>query len=83
MTFIPNPKTQFPIALYRKSHYISPMFADLYNTDILSLASTLENGRLDKPHGTARKVSKLCGSWLEIDLYIEDKTVSDLSLIHI
>ena len=25
-------------------------------------------------------MSKLCGSWLEIDLYIEDKTVSDMAL---
>ena len=56
------------------------MFSDLYNTDILSLASTLENGSLENPHGSARKVSKLCGSWLEIDLYIEDKTVSDMAL---
>ena len=56
------------------------MFSDLYNTDILSLASTLENGSLENPHGSARKVSKLCGSWLEIDLYIENKTVSDMAL---
>ena len=56
------------------------MFSDLYNTDILSLASTLENGRLDKPHGTARRVSKLCGSWLEIDLTVEDGKISDIAL---
>ena len=56
------------------------MFSDLYNTDILSLASALENGRLDKPHGTARRVSKLCGSWLEIDLTVEDGKISDMAL---
>ena len=70
----------FPIALSSQSAYIQTMFSDLYNTDILSLASTLENGRLDKPHGTARKVSKLCGSWLEIDLYVKDGKVSDMAL---
>lgn len=56
------------------------MFTDLYNTDILSLSSTLENSELASPDGTARKVSKLCGSWLEIDLIIEADKVSDCAL---
>ena len=56
------------------------MFTDLYNTDILSLSSTLENAALTSPDGTARKVSKLCGSWLEIDLNIEGGVVSDCAL---
>ena len=56
------------------------MFTDLYNTDILTLSSTLENASLPAPDGTARKVSKLCGSWLEIDLEIEDGVVSDCAL---
>lgn len=56
------------------------MFTDLYNTDILTLSSTLENASLPSPDGTARKVSKLCGSWLEIDLNIEDGVVSDCAL---
>jgi len=56
------------------------MFTDLYNTDILSLSATLENATLTSPDGTARKVSKLCGSWLEIDLMIEDEKVSECAL---
>ena len=56
------------------------MFTDLYNTDILSLSATLENASLPSPDGTARKVSKLCGSWLEIDLDIEDGVVRDCAL---
>lgn len=56
------------------------MFADLYNTDILSLSATLENAALDAPDGTARKVSKLCGSWLEIDLAIDAGVVTDCAL---
>ncbi len=56
------------------------MFTDLYNTDILSLSATLENAALSSPDGTARKVSKLCGSWLEIDLLINDDKVSDCAL---
>jgi len=56
------------------------MFSDLYNTDILSLSATLENAQLENPDGTARKVSKLCGSWLEIDLNIKDGVVSEAAL---
>ena len=52
------------------------MFTDLYNTDILTLSSTLENASLPAPDGTARKVSKLCGSWIEIDLEIEGGVVA-------
>ena len=56
------------------------MFTDLYNSDILTLSSTLENASLPSPDGTARKVSKLCGSWLEIDLNIDDGVVSDCAM---
>jgi NifU-like protein involved in Fe-S cluster formation len=56
------------------------MFTDLYNTDILTLSSTLENAALPSPDGTARKVSKLCGSWLEIDVNIDDGAVSDCAM---
>jgi NifU-like protein involved in Fe-S cluster formation len=56
------------------------MFTDLYNTDILTLSSTLENASLPEPDGTSRKVSKLCGSWLEIDLKINGGVVSDAAL---
>jgi NifU-like protein involved in Fe-S cluster formation len=56
------------------------MFTDLYNTDILTLSSTLENAALPTPDGTARKVSKLCGSWLEIDLKTEGGVVSQCAM---
>ena len=56
------------------------MFTDLYNTDILTLSSTLENASLPSPDGTARKVSKLCGSWLEIDLNIDGGAVSECAM---
>lgn len=56
------------------------MFTDLYNTDILTLSAALENAELASPDGTARKVSKLCGSWLEIDLKIDGNKVSDCAL---
>lgn len=56
------------------------MFDDLYSTDILSLSATLENASLPAPSGTARKVSKLCGSWVEIDLQVENEVVSNCAL---
>jgi len=56
------------------------MFTDLYSPDILTLSATLENAALPSPDGSARKVSKLCGSWLEIDLDVEDGVVSDCAL---
>jgi len=60
--------------------YISVMFTDLYNTDILSLSATLKNERLENPMGTSRKVSKLCGSWLEIDVNLDNEKVSECAL---
>lgn len=56
------------------------MFNDLYNTDILTLSASLKNERLESPDGTARKVSKLCGSWLEIDVKMEGAVVSEAAL---
>jgi NifU-like protein involved in Fe-S cluster formation len=56
------------------------MFDDLYNTDILSLSATLENAALVSPDGTARRVSKLCGSWLEIDINVDSGQVMECAL---
>ena len=60
--------------------YILSMLGQLYNTDILTLSSSLKNAVLDQPDGTARKVSKLCGSWLEIDVAMDGEAVSDIAL---
>ena len=62
------------------SAYIHHMFDDLYNTDILTLSASLKNERLKNPDGTARKVSKLCGSWLEIDVNMDGTVVSEVAL---
>lgn len=56
------------------------MFDELYNAEILTLSASLKNERLAAPHGSARKVSKLCGSWLEIDLSVEGELVSEAGL---
>lgn len=56
------------------------MFDDLYNPDILGLSAMLVNSELASPDGTARKVSKLCGSWLEIDVNVQDGAVTECAL---
>ena len=56
------------------------MFDDLYNTEILTLSASLKNEALERPDGTARKVSKLCGSWLEVDVMMDGDKVSDCAL---
>ncbi|GLQ23609.1 iron-sulfur cluster assembly scaffold protein [Algimonas ampicilliniresistens] len=56
------------------------MLGSLYSTDILTLSSTLENKALDHPDGTARKVSKMCGSWVEIDIAMNGDEISDVAL---
>ena len=56
------------------------MFTELYNTEILSLSATLKNETLDAPQGSARKVSKLCGSWMEIDVNLDGGVVSEAAL---
>ena len=56
------------------------MFDELYNTEILTLSASLKNELLEAPHGSARKVSKLCGSWVEIDLNIKEGLVSETAL---
>lgn len=60
--------------------YIEPVMDDLYNSDILTLSASLRNERLESPDGTSRKVSKLCGSWLEIDVNMDGDKVSEAAL---
>ncbi|MGB6229548.1 MAG: iron-sulfur cluster assembly scaffold protein [Litorimonas sp.] len=56
------------------------MLGQLYNSDILSLSSTLRNERLDQPDGTSRKLSKLCGSWVEVDVAMDGPCVTAAAL---
>ena len=57
------------------------MIDGLYNTDILSLAAGIRHvGSLDAPQGSARKVSKLCGSWVEVDINTKDEKVAEFAI---
>lgn len=56
------------------------MFDSLYNKDILSLAASLKHQRLDDYHGQAHKVSRLCGSEVEIDIQVKDEKITAYAL---
>ncbi len=57
------------------------MSQNLYNDRVIALAGNIPLiGELDTPDVTVRKASKLCGSWLEIDLKLDGDTVSDCAL---
>lgn len=56
------------------------MLGSLYNTDILTLSAGLKNTRLETPDSSVRKVAKLCGSWVEIDVKMDGDVVSDYAL---
>jgi len=51
---------------------------DIYNGKILDYAGNIGRiGHLDKPHGTAKAHSRLCGSTVSVDVKIDGDTVSD------
>ena len=56
------------------------MLGSLYNSDILALSAALKNTRLETPSASARKVAKLCGSWVEIDVIMDGAIVADYAL---
>lgn len=52
-------------------------FSDLYSDRILEIAGAARQmPRLDAPHGSARKVSRVCGSAIEVDLHLADGAVT-------
>ncbi len=57
------------------------MIDGLYNTDVLLLAANISRvGKLENPCGTARKVSKLCGSWVEVDICTDADIVTEFAI---
>jgi NifU-like protein involved in Fe-S cluster formation len=50
---------------------------DLYSEKILDLAANAPNpGRLYAPDGTARKVAKVCGSLIEVDVTVQNGVIT-------
>ena len=52
--------------------------SDLYSGKILDLAANaLQPGRLAAPDASARKVSRVCGSVIEVDVVVRDGVIVD------
>ena len=50
---------------------------ELYNRDILRLTATLSHTeRLENPHATITKTSRICGSKIIIDVMLEDGVIT-------
>jgi NifU-like protein involved in Fe-S cluster formation len=57
------------------------MSNDLYSNDVLRLAAGIPRiGRLPRPHASSRKVSRLCGSEVEVDVMVQGGRIADLAL---
>lgn len=49
------------------------MFDEIYHNRVLELAANIPNAeRLEKPQGTATKVSRVCGSVITADVVLDD-----------
>lgn len=57
------------------------MTDDLYSNAVLRLAADIPRiGRLERPHASVRKVSRLCGSEVELDVVVQSGRIADLAL---
>jgi NifU-like protein involved in Fe-S cluster formation len=53
----------------------------LYSSGILRLAAEIPHiGRLDRADGSARRVSRLCGSAVEVSVRLENDHIADIGL---
>lgn len=61
----------------RNTHVTEMELSDLYSQRILEIAANQPlPGRLAAPDATARKVSRVCGSSIEVDIAVTDGTIS-------
>ena len=68
-------------ARFNKAHL--GLMVDLYHNRVLELAADIPNiGALDDAHGSATKVSRICGSTVRVDVKLSDdgETVSDIAV---
>ena len=57
------------------------MISDLYSGGILDAAAAIPPARrLDNPQASAKKISRVCGSEVEVDLSLDDGVVSDFGM---
>ncbi len=57
------------------------MISDLYSGGILDAAATIPAARrLAEPDATAKKISRVCGSEIEVDLTLKDGVVAEFGM---
>jgi len=57
------------------------MISDLYSGGILDAAAAIPPARrLDNPQASAKKISRVCGSEVEVDISLADGVVSDFGM---
>jgi NifU-like protein involved in Fe-S cluster formation len=58
------------------------MFGELYHNRVLELAADIPHaGRLDHPQGSSLKVSRVCGSTVNVDVNLDsDGKISDIAV---
>jgi NifU-like protein involved in Fe-S cluster formation len=56
-------------------------FSDIYHPRVLELAADIAHvGRLADAHGTATKVSKLCGSVVTVDVVLDGDVITGIAI---
>eukprot|EP01035_Chromulina_nebulosa_P000875 gene875-1177_t len=61
----------------RNTHVIKMDLSDLYSQRILEIAANQPvPGRLVHPDATARRVSRVCGSAIEVDIAVHDGVIT-------
>lgn len=54
---------------------------DLYHARVLELAADIDHvGRLAEPHGSATRVSRVCGSTVTIDVRLDGDRITDIGI---
>jgi NifU-like protein involved in Fe-S cluster formation len=72
---------RFKVLKWSRTLYAGTMSSDLYSNRVLELAADIPNiGQLPSPQGRARRVSKLCGSIVEVDVCLSGQIVSDFAI---
>ena len=57
------------------------MASDPYSTELLKLAADIPHlGRLDAPQASAHRVSRICGSEIDVDVALSEGRLSELGL---
>jgi NifU-like protein involved in Fe-S cluster formation len=65
----------------RAAHYLWPMSSDLYSNRVLELAADIPHvGALDAPDGKSRRVSRLCGSIVEVGVRLDGDLICDFAI---